>query len=71
MKKHTKKEIRDAASTAIHGMLARLEVPMNGKVKKLAKEVSKSLARDVSDEYKKYLKRLRKKGLKKNSPPTN
>lgn len=69
MKKYTKKEIRDAAASAIHGLLARLEVPLKGKSKKLAKEVSKLLARDIADEYKKHLKKARKKLQKTKTPP--
>lgn len=69
VKKYTKKEIRDAAASAIHGLLARLEVPLKGKSKKLAKEVSKMLARDITDEYKKHLKKERKKLAKLKKPP--
>jgi hypothetical protein len=60
LKKYTKKEIRDAATSAIHGLMARLDVPLKGKSKKLAKDVSKVLAREIADEYKKHLKKLRK-----------
>ncbi|HZY78256.1 MAG TPA: hypothetical protein VFE50_01945 [Cyclobacteriaceae bacterium] len=65
MKKHTKKELRDAASSAIHGLLARLDMPIKGKTKELAKDVSKMLAKEIAEEYKKQQKKLRK--LKK--PP--
>jgi hypothetical protein len=61
LKKYTKKEIRDAAASAIHGLLARLEVPLKGRTKKLAKELSKILAREVSSEYKKHVKKERRK----------
>jgi hypothetical protein len=60
LKKYNRKEIREAATLAIHGLFARLDLPIKGKTKQLAKEFSKTLAREISDDYKKHLRKLRK-----------
>lgn len=57
VKKHSKKEIREVASTAIHGLVARLELPLSGKLRRVAKEVSKMLAREIVEEQKRQLKK--------------
>jgi predicted MarR family transcription regulator len=63
VKKHTKKEVREAASAAIHGLLSRLEITVAGKAKKLVKDISKMLAKEVIEENRKQLKKLRKKEI--------
>jgi hypothetical protein len=84
VKKYSKKDIREAASSAIIGLLTRLELPVSGKAKKIVKEVSRELARQIADEHKRHLKKLRKREkaanertarrrrmLDKNRPPEN
>lgn len=46
--------------SAIHGLMARLDVPLKGKSKDLAKDISKMLAKELADLYKKQLKKLRR-----------
>jgi hypothetical protein len=61
LKKYTKKEIREIASTAMFGVLARLEMSLTGKAKKIVKDGSKQLTRAIEEEHKKQLKKFRKK----------
>ncbi|MEJ0030452.1 MAG: hypothetical protein WDO15_08815 [Bacteroidota bacterium] len=58
MRKYSKREIRDIASTAIYGMLARLEMSVSSKAKKIAKDGSKALARALEEEHKRQLKKF-------------
>jgi electron transfer flavoprotein alpha/beta subunit len=61
VKKYSKKEIREAASSAIVGLLTRLNLPISGKAKKIVKDISKELAKQIADELKKTLKKQRKR----------
>jgi hypothetical protein len=61
VRKYSKKEIRDIASTAIFGVLARLEMSLSAKAKKIVKDSSKQLARAIEEEHKKQFKKFRKK----------
>jgi hypothetical protein len=61
LRRYSKKEIRDVALTAIYGVLARLEMSVSWRAKKIAKDGSKILARAIEAEHKKQLKKFLKK----------